>query len=64
MKTANNNLHTDLPRSSNCMTASGESQKETTGMKLEVMSAKIPELVFGMYVLCTKLENLDRLQQK
>ena len=39
MKTTNI-LHVDLPRSSNCMTTSGESQKETTGMKLEVMSAK------------------------
>ena len=35
-------LHADLPRPSNRMTTSGESQKETTGMKLklEVMSAK------------------------
>ena len=35
-----NNLHADLPRSSNRMTASGESRKETTGVKLEVMNAK------------------------
>ena len=35
-----NNLHADLPRSSNPMTACGESWKETTGVKLEVMSAK------------------------
>ena len=35
-----NILHAHLPRSSNRMTTSGESQKETTGMKLDVMSAK------------------------
>ena len=35
-----NNLHADFPTSSNHMTASGESRKETTGVKLEVMSTK------------------------
>ena len=56
-----NNLHTEVARSPNRMTVSGESQKETIGMKLEVRSAKTKtrlELVFGMYILCTKLEKL------
>ena len=35
-----NYLYADLPRSSSRMTASCESRKETTGMKLDVMSAK------------------------
>lgn len=39
--------------------ASGESQKETTGMKLEVLRAKIRTgLVFGMNVLFTKLHTV------
>ena len=33
-------LHADLPRSPNRMTASGESQRETTSLKLKVLSAK------------------------
>ena len=39
MKTTNN-LHTDLSRSLNRMTTSGEYQRETTGLKLEMLSAK------------------------
>ena len=52
-----NNLHTHLGRSSNCMTVSGESQKETTDMKLEVPSTKTKtKLGLGMNMPRTKLE--------
>ena len=40
MASLTNNLHADFPTSSNCMTASGESRKETTGVKLEVTSTR------------------------
>jgi len=35
-----NNLNTDLPRYSSPRIVSGERQKETTGTKMKVMSAK------------------------
>ena len=50
-----NNLHADLPRSSNRMTTSGESRKETTGVKLEVMSAKTNTRI-GFWNVCTMYE--------
>ena len=55
MASLTNNLHADFPTSSNCMTASGESRKETTGVKLEVMSAKIKTRI-GFWNLRTMYE--------
>ena len=49
------NLHADLPRSLNHMTASSESGKETTGVKLEVMSAKT-KIRIGFWNVCTMYE--------
>lgn len=58
-----NNLYTDLPRSSNHVTATGQSQKGTAGIKLEQKPR--PVLDFEMYVLVyKKLESLSKTQQK